>query len=40
MRWIRYQQDPNNADVMGTLLQYKREDCLAMKYVEEWIRKL
>jgi predicted RecB family nuclease len=37
--WFQqYQQDPKNAEVMGTLLQYNREDCLAMKYVEEWLR--
>lgn len=25
---------------MSTLLQYNREDCLAMKYVEEWLREV
>ena len=36
----KYQRDPSDAEVMSTLLQYNREDCLAMKYVEEWLRSL
>jgi predicted RecB family nuclease len=36
----KYQQDPSNTDVMSTLLQYNQEDCLAMKYVEEWLRRI
>jgi predicted RecB family nuclease len=39
--WFReYQQDPSRGDVMQTLLTYNKEDCVAMKYVEEWLRKL
>ena len=36
----KYQQDPSDTEVISTLLQYNREDCLAMKYVEEWLRSL
>ena len=36
----KYQHDPSDTEVVETLLQYNREDCLAMKYVEEWLRKL
>ena len=36
----KYQQDPSDVEVMSILLQYNREDCLAMKFVEEWLRKL
>ena len=34
----QYQENPKDTEVMSTLLQYNREDCLAMKYVEEWLR--
>jgi uncharacterized protein len=36
----KYQQDPSDLEVMSTLLQYNQEDCLAMKYVEAWLRNL
>ncbi len=36
----KYQQEPNATEVVSTLLRYNREDCLAMKYVEEWLRSL
>jgi predicted RecB family nuclease len=39
--WFQqYQQDPNDTNVMETLLRYNQEDCLAMKCVEEWLRSL
>jgi uncharacterized protein len=39
--WFQdYQNDPKKSDVIATLLQYNQEDCLAMKYVEEWLRSL
>jgi predicted RecB family nuclease len=34
----KYQEDQSQADVLETLLTYNKEDCLAMKYVEEWLR--
>jgi uncharacterized protein len=36
----KYQENPKDTEVVGKLLQYNREDCLAMKYVEEWLRNL
>ena len=36
----KYQEDPSNTAVMQTLLTYNKEDCLNMKYLEEWLRKL
>lgn len=39
--WFQqYQQDPKNTAVVSELLQYNREDCIAMKCVEEWLRNL
>jgi predicted RecB family nuclease len=39
--WFQdYQRDPSNGEVLKTLLTYNKEDCLAMKSVEEWLRKL
>jgi predicted RecB family nuclease len=39
MVWFqRYQRNPSDTEAMSTLLQYNREDCLAMKCVEEWLR--
>jgi predicted RecB family nuclease len=41
MVWFRqYQQNPKDTAVVSELLQYNREDCIAMKYVEEWLRNL
>jgi len=36
----QYQQNPSDTEVVSELLQYNREDCLAMKCVEEWLRNL
>jgi predicted RecB family nuclease len=36
----QYQANPNNTEVVSELLQYNREDCIAMKSVEEWLRQL
>ena len=36
----KYQKDPSDTAVMQTLLTYNKEDCLNMKYLEEWLRKL
>lgn len=36
----KYQANPKDTEVVSELLQYNREDCLAMKYVEEWLRSL
>jgi predicted RecB family nuclease len=36
----KYQADQSQTDVLETLLTYNREDCLAMKYVEGWLRTL
>ncbi|MFZ0739919.1 MAG: TM0106 family RecB-like putative nuclease [Candidatus Acidiferrales bacterium] len=39
--WFQeYQQDQNREDLLKTLLTYNREDCVAMKYVEGWLRTL
>jgi predicted RecB family nuclease len=32
--------ETKDSEVVRELLQYNREDCLAMKYVEEWLRNL
>jgi uncharacterized protein len=34
----QYQENPKDTEVMQTLLQYNQEDCVAMKYVETWLR--
>jgi hypothetical protein len=39
-RFQKYQADQSQTDVLETLLTYNREDCLAMKYVEGWLRTL
>lgn len=39
--WFQqYQQNPKDTKVVSELLQYNREDCIAMRYVEEWLRNL
>ncbi|MHB8484947.1 MAG: TM0106 family RecB-like putative nuclease [Candidatus Acidiferrales bacterium] len=39
--WFQeYQRNPGRGDVLETLLTYNKEDCLAMKSVEEWLRRL
>ncbi len=39
--WFQeYQQDPSRNDILETLLTYNKEDCLAMKKVESWLRAL
>jgi len=39
--WFQqYQQDPTRADILETLLTYNKEDCLAMKKIESWLRTL
>jgi predicted RecB family nuclease len=39
--WFQqYQQDPTRADILETLLTYNKEDCLAMKRIESWLRTL
>lgn len=39
--WFQeYQRDPSRKDILETLLTYNREDCIAMKSVEEWLRRL
>lgn len=39
--WFQeYQRNPSRQDILETLLTYNREDCLAMKSVEEWLRRL
>lgn len=39
--WFQeYQRNPGRQDVLETLLTYNREDCVAMKSVEEWLRQL
>jgi len=36
----QYQENPKDTEVVSELLQYNREDCIAMKHVEEWLRSL
>ena len=36
----QYQENPKDTEVVSELLQYNREDCIAMKHVEEWLRNL
>lgn len=36
----KYQENPKDTAVVSELLQYNREDCIAMKYLEEWLRNL
>jgi uncharacterized protein len=39
--WFQqYQRNPSRQDILETLLTYNREDCVAMKSVEEWLRRL
>ncbi|MFZ0885037.1 MAG: TM0106 family RecB-like putative nuclease [Candidatus Acidiferrales bacterium] len=39
--WFQeYQRNPSRKDILETLLTYNREDCVAMKSVEEWLRRL
>lgn len=39
--WFQeYQGNPSRQDILETLLTYNREDCVAMKSVEDWLRKL
>jgi predicted RecB family nuclease len=39
--WFQeYQRNPNRHDILETLLTYNREDCVAMKSVEDWLRRL
>lgn len=39
--WFQeYQRNPGRSDVLETLLTYNKEDCLAMKSIEEPLRKL
>lgn len=39
--WFQeYQRNPSRQDILETLLTYNREDCVAMKSVEEWLRQL
>ena len=39
--WFQeYQRDPSRRDILETLLTYNREDCVAIKSVEEWLRLL
>ncbi len=39
--WFReYQKDQSKAHVLETLLKYNEEDCLVMKAVEGWLRRL
>ncbi|HEV2616674.1 MAG TPA: ribonuclease H-like domain-containing protein [Candidatus Acidoferrales bacterium] len=39
--WFQeYQRDPSGKDILETLLTYNREDCIAIKSVEEWLRQL
>jgi len=39
--WFQeYQRDPSRRDILETLLTYNREDCVAIKSVEEWLRRL
>lgn len=39
--WFQdYQKDPSRADILETLLTYNKEDCLAMKQIESWLRTL
>jgi predicted RecB family nuclease len=39
--WFQqYQQDPSRTDILETLLNYNKEDCLAMKKIESWLRTL
>jgi predicted RecB family nuclease len=39
--WFQqFQRDPSKTDVMRALLTYNEEDCLAMKYLEQWLRNL
>lgn len=39
--WFQeYQRDPSRKDILETLLTYNREDCVAIKSVEEWLRRL
>ena len=37
---VCYQRDPSRRDILETLLTYNREDCVAIKSVEEWLRRL
>lgn len=36
----RYQAQPSDSKIIKTLLEYNKEDCLAMKAICEWLRKL
>jgi predicted RecB family nuclease len=39
--WFQeYQSNPQRSDILETLLTYNKEDCLAMKGVETWLRNL
>jgi predicted RecB family nuclease len=39
--WFQdYQKNPSRADILETLLTYNKEDCLAMKQIESWLRTL
>ncbi len=39
--WFQdYQKDPSRTDILETLLNYNKEDCLAMKKIEAWLRTL
>jgi predicted RecB family nuclease len=39
--WFQeYQRDQTKVNILERLLTYNKEDCLAMKSVEEWLRKL
>lgn len=33
----QYQRDPNRSDVLEKLLTYNKEDCVAMRTVEDWL---
>ncbi len=35
-----YQRDPSRSDVLEKLLTYNKEDCVAMRMVEAWLRKI
>ncbi|MGH9709825.1 MAG: ribonuclease H-like domain-containing protein, partial [Candidatus Acidiferrales bacterium] len=39
--WFQtYQKDQGNQNILEILLTYNKEDCLAMKQVEDWLRNL
>ncbi len=39
--WFReYQEHPENRKLLATILNYNQEDCLALKAVYEWLRRL